>query len=84
MNKRKAKRRISNQIAEAIENLMMQSEINDDQFDKKADELFTMYDNSMSRINAVNKIKERADKKEHFKKLNEEVNKGIINVINVD
>ncbi|MFI5171255.1 MAG: hypothetical protein ACHQFW_02635 [Chitinophagales bacterium] len=82
MSKRKAKLRIRNKIAEAIENLMVQSDIDDKAFDKKADELFILYDDSMSKINGVRKIGERAGKKKHFKDLDANVNETISKIIN--
>jgi hypothetical protein len=81
MSKRSAKKRIVTGIAAAIDQLLISTGDDDRQFDEKTQSLFNVYDAAMARINAVGKLKGRAEVKEHFRKLYADVQAEIVEII---
>ena len=55
MSKRSAKRRIQYEIGDAIEELVVHGGTTDKNFDQKAEQIFALHDQAISRINQAKK-----------------------------
>ena len=82
MSKRSAKRRIQYEIGDAIEELVVHGGTTDTNFDQKAEQIFALHDQAISRINKAKKVEGRSAKKAHFKQLFSEFKDGVNKVLN--
>lgn len=77
MSKRSAKKRIVSGIASAIDQLILTTGNDERQFDEKTEQLFKLYDEAMTKINATAKLKDRSAVKQHYKSLYADLQAGI-------
>ncbi len=77
MSKRNAKKRLENNIVDAIDQLIISQSLDEKTLEEKTDLLIDIFDAAVTGINGERKVKGRSNKKKHFRDLFADTDKKV-------